>query len=147
MLANTCCVFSGQTLTIEAKGTLKEEVKKGAYALLEVKYGLITLIRQTVDLCDQIKNVALECPLKKGDMTLTKEVELPKQIPPVSDVLSVLLDTWGEGNDHYVLMLCTRASTMSTPMCTIPMRRISLASRLMILSSTLVDSSCSSSHI
>lgn len=50
---------------------------------LEVKWGLITLIKQTVDLCDELKNVDLECPLEKGEMVLTKEVDLPKQIPPV----------------------------------------------------------------
>ena len=48
-----------------------------------VKYGFITLIRQTADLCDQLGNVDLKCPLEKGDMILTKKVDLPKQIPPV----------------------------------------------------------------
>lgn len=50
---------------------------------LQVKYGLIRIINQEADLCDNIKNVDLECPLKKGDMTLTKDVDLPKEIPPV----------------------------------------------------------------
>lgn len=49
---------------------------------LQVKYGLITIIRQDADLCSQVKNVDLECPLKKGETALTKDVELPKQIPP-----------------------------------------------------------------
>lgn len=49
---------------------------------LQVKYGLITIIRQDADLCAQVKNVDLECPLKKGELALTKDVELPKQIPP-----------------------------------------------------------------
>jgi hypothetical protein len=49
---------------------------------LSVKYGLITIIRQTADLCDTVKNVDLECPIKKGELALTKDVELPKQIPP-----------------------------------------------------------------
>ena len=49
---------------------------------LSVKYGLITIIRQTADLCDTIGKVDLECPLKKGELALTKDVELPKQIPP-----------------------------------------------------------------
>ncbi|RAK99196.1 ML domain-containing protein [Aspergillus ibericus CBS 121593] len=72
----------GHTLTISAKGTFNERVEKGAYVLLEVKYGLITLVRQKADLCDQIVNVDLECPLEKGEMTLTKQVDLPSQIPP-----------------------------------------------------------------
>lgn len=74
---------SGQTLTIQASGTLLETIEKGATVALEVKWGLITLIQQTVDLCDQLKNVDLECPLEKGKMVLTKQVDLPKQIPPV----------------------------------------------------------------
>lgn len=54
---------------------------------------MITIIRQTADLCDTVKNVDLECPLKKGDLTITKDVDLPKEIPPgkysvVADVLS-----------------------------------------------------------
>ncbi|RHZ64035.1 Phosphatidylglycerol/phosphatidylinositol transfer protein [Aspergillus turcosus] len=72
----------GQTLTINAKGNLKQRVEEGAWVALEVKYGLITLIKQNADLCEQIKNVDLECPLEKGEMTLTKEVDLPSHIPP-----------------------------------------------------------------
>ncbi|PWY73588.1 putative ML domain protein [Aspergillus heteromorphus CBS 117.55] len=72
----------GKTLTITAEGVLNEPVEKGAYVLLEVKYGLITLVRQRADLCDQIVNVDLECPLQKGKMVLTKQVDLPSQIPP-----------------------------------------------------------------
>ncbi|PLB34193.1 ML domain-containing protein [Aspergillus candidus] len=72
----------GKTLTIEAKGVLRERIEKGAKVLLVVKYGLITLIRQTADLCDQLVNVDMKCPLEKGDMILTKKVDLPKQIPP-----------------------------------------------------------------
>lgn len=74
---------SGQTLKIKAEGVLHERVEKGAYVLLEVKYGLITLLRQRPDLCDQIVNVNLECPLEEGPLVLTREVDLPAQIPPV----------------------------------------------------------------
>lgn len=72
----------GQTLKIKAEGVLHERVEKGAYVLLEVKYGLITLLRQRPDLCDQIVNVNLECPLEEGPLVLTREVDLPAQIPP-----------------------------------------------------------------
>jgi hypothetical protein len=83
LITDSLYVFRGQKLTISAKGTLLERIDKGATVNLVVKWGLITLIKQTVDLCDELKNVDLECPLEKGEMTLTKEVELPKQIPPV----------------------------------------------------------------
>ena len=55
---------------------------KGSKIHLQVKYGLITIIKQTADLCDTVKNVDLECPIEKGKTTLTKEVDLPKEIPP-----------------------------------------------------------------
>jgi len=71
----------GLTLKIEASGVFSKDVEKGAYVSLQVKYGLITLIRQTVDLCEQIESVDLKCPLKKGPMTFTKEVEIPSQVP------------------------------------------------------------------
>jgi hypothetical protein len=71
-------------LSIIAKGTLKEPIAKGAYVNLQVKYNnIITLIKQTVDLCDQVKNVDLDCPLDKGEISITKDVDLPAQIPPV----------------------------------------------------------------
>ena len=61
---------------------------------LQVKYGLITIIRQEADLCDTVGKVDLKCPLKKDKETsLSKDVDLPKEIPPgkytvVADVLS-----------------------------------------------------------
>jgi len=85
---------SGTTLKISAKGILSEDVEDGAKIHLQVKYGLITIIRQEADLCDTVKKVDLECPLKKDKETeLEKSVDLPKEIPPgkytvVADVLS-----------------------------------------------------------
>jgi len=73
---------AGTTLTVTASGVFTEDVEEGAKVHLQVKYGLITIIRQTADLCDTVKNVDLECPLEKGKMTLSKDVELPKEIPP-----------------------------------------------------------------
>ena len=75
---------SGKTLTIEAKGNFTKRVEQGAYIQLTVKYGLIRLISQRADLCEQMKNaVDEECPLV-GEKTITKDVDLPKEIPPVS---------------------------------------------------------------
>ncbi|MCJ1300029.1 Phosphatidylglycerol/phosphatidylinositol transfer protein [Hypocenomyce scalaris] len=73
---------AGNTLTIEAVGTFSEDVEEGAYVNLQVKYGLIRLINQTADLCDQLKNVDQDCPVKKGETKITKDVDLPNQIPP-----------------------------------------------------------------
>ena len=77
-------VNSGKTLTIEASGNFSEKVEAGAYLYLTVKYGLIRLIYSKEDLCDQLKNVGTECPVGPGPVVVTKEVEIPAQIPPVS---------------------------------------------------------------
>ncbi|KAB2580454.1 Phosphatidylglycerol/phosphatidylinositol transfer protein [Lasiodiplodia hormozganensis] len=73
---------AGNTLSIKASGTLSEKIEDGAKVRLQVKYGLITLIKQEASLCDYVKEVNLECPLEKGDLELTKDVDLPKEIPP-----------------------------------------------------------------
>lgn len=81
--------YRGETLTIEAVGDLLEDVGEGAYVVLQVKYGLIRLVNTEADLCEQVSNVDLSCPIKKGKTTITKDVELPKEIPPVSCYLPV----------------------------------------------------------
>ncbi|ORY11328.1 ML domain-domain-containing protein [Clohesyomyces aquaticus] len=87
----------GKTLTIKASGDFKEAVEQGAKVHLQVKYGLITLINQQSDLCDVIDNVDLKCPLDKGEMALTKDVSLPKEIPP--GTYTVLADVYTKDED------------------------------------------------
>lgn len=81
---NDCFLLSAKNLSIIASGTLKQDVEEGAYIEVQVKYGLITLIKQKLDLCDQVVNIDLDCPLEKGPLKFTKTVELPAHIPPVS---------------------------------------------------------------
>ena len=66
-----------------------EDVGPGAYVVLQVKYGLIRLVNTEADLCEQVANVDLKCPIKKGKTVITKDVELPKEIPPVSFLLPI----------------------------------------------------------
>lgn len=40
------------------------------------------MISTTADLCEQIENVELECPIEKGLISITKSVDLPREIPP-----------------------------------------------------------------
>ena len=54
---------------------------KGAKLHFQVKFGLVTILKQTADFCDTVKQADLECPIEKGDIKLEKEVKLPKQIP------------------------------------------------------------------
>ena len=106
-------LYSGEPLLIEASGLLLDDVDEGATVLLEVRWGLITLLRQQVDLCEQIENVDLKCPLEKGAITLSKEVELPQEIPPVCCQKAVCVWTVA---DNF------RVNTLSWPMFT-PMIR------------------------
>ncbi|ROT40601.1 ML domain-containing protein [Sodiomyces alkalinus F11] len=73
---------AGKDLVIKAVGTVHKTIEEGAYVLLQVKYGLIRLISTKADLCEQVGNVDLKCPIEKGVLSLTKSVSLPAEIPP-----------------------------------------------------------------
>lgn len=68
-----------------------EDIGEGAYVVLQVKYGLIRLVNTEADLCEQVENVDMSCPIKKGKTKIIKDVELPAEIPPVSSTLQALL--------------------------------------------------------
>ncbi|KAK5939869.1 Phosphatidylglycerol/phosphatidylinositol transfer protein [Knufia obscura] len=72
----------GEKLTIKANGTFSEEIEEGATVFLQVRYGLITLIKQEADMCEQLPKIDIECPIKKGYMEISKEVNIPRQVPP-----------------------------------------------------------------
>ncbi|KAJ3213968.1 Phosphatidylglycerol/phosphatidylinositol transfer protein [Clydaea vesicula] len=72
----------GQSITLTIEGTLSEDVVDGAYADIKVKLGLIKLLETKVDLCSEIKNVDLTCPLKEGELTIVKQVDIPNEVPP-----------------------------------------------------------------
>ncbi|BFZ63019.1 Phosphatidylglycerol/phosphatidylinositol transfer protein [Saitoella coloradoensis] len=74
---------AGEVMIVDAAGLVKQEIRNGSYIDLEVKYGLIRLIKQQFDLCEQLsEHVGIQCPVAPGELQATKEVELPKQIPP-----------------------------------------------------------------
>jgi hypothetical protein len=74
--------LKGADLTIHATGTLDTPITDGSYVIVEVKYGYIKLVHETFDLCEQVENIDLKCPVDKGDLDLTKTVTLPEQVPP-----------------------------------------------------------------
>jgi len=96
---------AGKKLSITATGKLNKDVEEGAKVHLQVKFGLITLINQETDLCDQVKNVDLECPLEKGDLSLTKDVDLPGAIPPGK--YTVLADVFTKDGDKITCLTAT----------------------------------------
>ncbi|KAI4140877.1 MAG: hypothetical protein LQ340_007779 [Diploschistes diacapsis] len=73
---------AGKTLSIKATGNFTQEIEEGAYAMLSVKFGSIRLIHRREDLCQQMKNIDKECPLEKGETIITRDIDLPQQIPP-----------------------------------------------------------------
>ncbi|KAK4130010.1 hypothetical protein BT67DRAFT_248529 [Trichocladium antarcticum] len=97
--------LAGNTLLIAAKGTVKETIGEGAYAKIEVKYGYIRLVSTTADLCKEIKNVELECPVEKGDISILKSVDLPKEIPPGK--YTVTADVYTKDDEHITCLTAT----------------------------------------
>lgn len=63
MLTNRLC--RGKELQITASGTLSEAVEEGAYVLLQVKLGILTLISANASLCEELDKVEKPCPLEK----------------------------------------------------------------------------------
>lgn len=72
----------GANLTITASGLLHTAVADGAYVDVVVNYGYIKLLTQTYDLCEELPNVDMTCPVAEGAYTLTKEVAIPGEVPP-----------------------------------------------------------------
>lgn len=72
----------GQNLTFVATGFLSQDIVDGAYVEVDVRYGFIKLIHQTFDVCEEITNVDMECPVKKGEQIISKQVEIPNEVPP-----------------------------------------------------------------
>ena len=111
-----------------------EDIEKKAYVILQVKYGLIRLVNTQADLCDQVSNVDLECPIKKGKTTITKDVELPKEIPPVRAL--------GSQEVHLLTISAFRELTPSSPMPILVMEGKSSAWKLLLHSEAGRSSTC-----
>ncbi|KAI1434675.1 ml domain-containing protein [Xylaria sp. CBS 124048] len=96
---------AGSKLVIHASGTVDKTIEKGAYVKLVVKYGLIRLISTTADLCEQVENVDLKCPIEKGNLSITKSVDIPKEVPP--GTYNVQADVY---NDDDTPITCLQAT-------------------------------------
>ncbi|KJZ77978.1 hypothetical protein HIM_02615 [Hirsutella minnesotensis 3608] len=72
----------GGSLLINAAGTVKKTIEKGAKVDLFVKLGFIQIVHQQIDLCDQVAEVDLKCPIKPGKLIITKTVTIPPVAPP-----------------------------------------------------------------
>lgn len=75
----------GEKVQVQFKGKLSAEITKGAKLTYSVKLGLIQLAKKTVDLCDTLgglkdKDIP-KCPIKAGDLSITKEQDFPSEAP------------------------------------------------------------------
>jgi len=97
--------LAGETLIIKAVGTVSQTIEDGAYVILQVKYGLIRLISTKADLCEQIQNVDMECPIEKGIVAITKAVDLPAEIPPGK--YTVFADVYSKDDEPITCLTAT----------------------------------------
>ncbi len=95
----------GEKLVIEASGIFSKEVDTGSYVDIDVRYGYIKLVQETFDLCEQLENVDLTCPLDKGKLVITKEVDIPNEVPP--GVYTVFARAYTPGDE---LITCLAAT-------------------------------------
>ena len=58
-------------------------INTGAKVKITVYYGMIRILDQDFDICENLDQVDMKCPIEKGEITVTKGVDIPKQIPPV----------------------------------------------------------------
>jgi hypothetical protein len=49
-----------------------------------VKLGIIKLFDDVVDMCEQLKNVQVDCPISAGPLTIQRTVDIPREVPPVT---------------------------------------------------------------
>ncbi|EGS21193.1 putative phosphatidylglycerol protein [Thermochaetoides thermophila DSM 1495] len=96
---------AGDTLVIRATGTVKETIEDGAYVNLDVRYGYIKLISTQADLCKEIKNVELTCPIEKGKIEIFKTIDLPKEIPPGRYIVQA--DVYSKDDEHITCLTAT----------------------------------------
>ncbi|KAK9354180.1 ML domain-containing protein [Lipomyces doorenjongii] len=97
--------LKGAELYIEGEGYLAEQINEGSFVEVEVRYGFIRLVKETIDLCEQLENADRPCPLEKGTIKFSKTVELPNEIPPGK--YNVVARAYKE---DYQLITCLTAS-------------------------------------
>lgn len=70
----------GEKINISFELDLLEEVTSGEMKV-NLKYGNIPIVDETLDLCDLVTQINKECPLKKGDFSFKFDEQIPDYIP------------------------------------------------------------------
>ena len=97
-------------MSIEASGYLSQQIRENSTVLLEVKIRVggssVPFITEEQDLCDLLKsNVGEECPIEKGNITFTRNITLPEEIPKATYL--VRADVYDENKDQITCLEAT----------------------------------------
>lgn len=109
-----CHLYRGGSISVLVSGNVRKTVKAGAYAKITIKYGLIQLISTTVDLCEQLGSVGVQCPVKTGPFMISKSLDMPSAVPP--GTFSVVADVYSDNDERITCV--TAVITMSPPKST-----------------------------
>ncbi|EWC47212.1 hypothetical protein DRE_03331 [Drechslerella stenobrocha 248] len=84
---------AGDSLLLEASGVLHTTIQEGARLEVVVRLGYVILLRKTLDFCEEIvkADVDIACPVKEGPISISKSVDLPREIPPGTFVVTANL--------------------------------------------------------
>lgn len=65
-------VTLGSEVTIEAEGTLSDNIEYGTYALVVVKVGRVVIFKQEYDVCEELESREneLRCPVEEGKVVV-----------------------------------------------------------------------------
>ena len=88
---------------------MREDMEYGAFMSMTIKLGLIKLMSKTIDLCED-ETYKIDCPLKKGDFTIVKSLDLPREVPPGK--FSIDLDGYTNADQP---LICIRAKADFLP--------------------------------
>lgn len=73
----------GDKVSISLEGYLKKDIQANGKLTLLVKFGVLTIVKETRNFCDELANIPdiPHCPLKAGDLKIVKEEKLPDNVP------------------------------------------------------------------
>ncbi|KAI9205499.1 ML domain-containing protein [Polychytrium aggregatum] len=72
----------GRPLDVKVRGYLNDQVDVGAYLQVRVKLGLFKLVDTRMDLCEEVKQINMECPLEPGYYDIHHTADIPFEVPP-----------------------------------------------------------------
>ena len=88
----------GKDLKVVIKAAVTDEIAQGAYADVVVKLGLVKLLQKRFDLFEELRNrpewsltadSGGGAPLRKGDVVITFDGRLPREIPRAKFTIDV----------------------------------------------------------